>query len=133
MCNRNAAAGRAQSSQGDTVTIPAPAGIAAPTAWRYMDAREFGDYKGGYVLSNGQTLTLSRAGTRMYAEIDRQGAHQIVSTAQHTFVALDRKLQLRLEYDNHGEVGGELLMVVPGRSVAGTEQAPEQLVRVALR
>lgn len=120
--------------QGDTVTIPAPAPlhIAAPGAGRYMDPEEFRLYKGGYSLSNGQTLTLSRSGTKMYAEVDQLGAHQIVVTGKDTFVALDRKLQVRLEFADDGDVGGELLMVVPGKSIAG-QAAPEQLLRVALR
>lgn len=120
--------------QGDTVTIPAPAPlqIAAPGPSRYMDPVEFARYKGGYSLSNGQTLTLSRAGTRMFAEVDNLGAHQIVVTGKDTFVALDRKLQVRLEYDDTGDVGGELLMVVPGKGIAG-QAGPEQLMRVALR
>lgn len=123
-----------QSTQGDTVRIPAPAPlqIAAPGPARYLDPAEFSVYKGAYSLSNGQTLTLTRAGSRMYAEIDGQGTHQIVNTAQDTFVALDRKLQVRFEFDSSGDVGGELLMVVPGKNTAGLQE-PEQLVRVAWR
>ncbi|CAN7477993.1 hypothetical protein LJR289_003187 [Pseudoduganella sp. LjRoot289] len=127
-------AGAQTTQQGDTVTIPAPAPlqIAAPGPGRYMDPAEFGRYKGGYSLSNGQTLTLSRSGTRMFAEVDAEGAHQIIVTGKDTFVALDRKLQVRLEFDGDGDVGGELLMVVPGKSIAG-QPAPDRLMRVALR
>jgi hypothetical protein len=125
-----------QEKQGDTVTIPAPAPaqIASPSPARYMDAAEFGNYKGGYNLSNGQVLTLtqSRYGTKMYAEVDNLGAHQIVSTGKDTFVALDRKLQVRFDFDRVGDVGGELLMVVPGKNIAGVVE-PDQLVRVAWR
>lgn len=126
----------AQQQQGDRVTIPAPAPaqIAAPGPARYMDAAEFATYKGEYSLSNGQTLTLTRSrfGTRMYAEVDKLGAHQIVNTGKDTFVALDRKLQVRFEFDHAGDVGGELMMVVPGKNIAGVVE-PEQLLRVAWR
>lgn len=125
-----------QATQGDTVTIPAPAPsqIAAPGPARYMDTVEFSNYKGAYSLSNGQTLTLtqSRFGTKMYAEVDNLGAHRIVSTGKDTFVALDRQLQMRFEFKDDGDVGGELLMVVPGKTIAGAVQ-PDQLLRVALR
>jgi hypothetical protein len=120
-------------AQDDTVTIPAPSAIAAPGPGRYMDPVEFGHYKGGYSLSNGQTLMLTRRGTRMYAEIEDQGAHQIVVTAPDTFVALDRQLQVRFEFDSLGDVGGEVLMMVPSRGVAGESAAPAQLVRMAIR
>lgn len=125
-----------QTKQGDTVTIPAPVPmqIAAPGPALYMDSAEFSNYQGEYSLSNGQTLTLTRSrfGTRMYAEVDSLGRHEIVNTGKDTFVALDRKLQMRFEFDNDGDVGGELMMVVPGKNIAGVV-GPEQLLRVAWR
>ncbi|KQV85894.1 hypothetical protein ASD15_30185 [Massilia sp. Root351] len=96
-----------------------------------MDEADFGAFKGGYELSNGQVLVLKRVGTRMYAEVGEMGLHQIVAVSPNTFVALDQKLKVRIDIDRRGDVGGELLMVVPGSSVAGG--APEQLLRVAFR
>ncbi|WP_157200919.1 hypothetical protein [Massilia sp. Root351] len=118
--------------QEETVTIPAPQlRIDAPTRRHYMDEADFGAFKGGYELSNGQVLVLKRVGTRMYAEVGEMGLHQIVAVSPNTFVALDQKLKVRIDIDRRGDVGGELLMVVPGSSVAGG--APEQLLRVAFR
>ena len=117
--------------QEDTVTIPAPLlRIEAPTNRRYMDPVEFRTFKGDYQLSNGQVLALKRVGARMYAEVGQLGEHQIVAVSHNTFIALDQKLKVRIDIDDSGDVGGELLMVVPA-SVAG--QGQEQLLRVAFR
>jgi hypothetical protein len=128
----------ALAQQSDTVTIPAPAqsisAIEAPTQRVYMSDMEFGSYKGGYDLSNGQVLTLTKKGSRMYAEVGDLGEHQVVAVARNTFVALDQKLRVRIDLDTGiGDgVGGELVMVVPGRSVAGLP-AQDTLMRVAFR
>jgi hypothetical protein len=131
-----AACAGAVAQQSETVTIPAPtqtiSAIEAPTQRVYMGEMEFGAFKGGYDLSNGQVLTLTRKGSRMYAEVGDLGAHQIVAVSQNTFVALDQKLKVRIELDAPGNVGGELLMVVPGRSVAGLP-AQDTLMRVAFQ
>lgn len=121
--------------QEETVTIPAPQlqGIEAPTRRHYMDDAEFGAFKGGYSLSNGQVLVLKRVGTRMYAEVGDMGRHQIVAVSSNTFVALDRQLKVRIDLADSGEVGGELLMVVPGSSVAGADPGQDRLLRVAFR
>jgi hypothetical protein len=120
--------------QEDRVTIPAPElRIEAPTRRHFMDEAEFGAFKGGYQLSNGQVLVLKRMGTRMYAEVGDMGQHQIVAISRNTFVALNQKLQVRIDIDQRGDVGGELLMVVPGSSVAGTDPGQDRLVHVAFR
>lgn len=130
--------GGALAQQSDTVTIPAPqqplSVIEAPTQRVHMTDMEFGSYKGGYDLSNGQVLTLTRRGSHMYAEVGDQGAHQIVAVAHNTFVALDQKLKVRIDLDTGvgSGIGGELLMVVPGRSVAGLP-AQDTLLRMAFR
>ena len=118
--------------QEETVTIAAPSlRIEAPTNRRYMDPVEFRTFKGDYQLSNGQVLALRRVGARMYAEVGQMGEHQIVAVSHNTFIALDQKLKVRIDIDEGGgDVGGELLMVVPA-SVAG--QGQEQLLRVAFR
>lgn len=128
----------AQAQQSETVTIPAPAqtisAIEAPTQRVYLTDMEFGSYKGGYDLSNGQVLMLTRKGSRMYAQVGDQDEHQVVAVAHNTFVALDQKLKVRIDLDTGvgSGIGGELLMVVPGRSVAG-EPAQDTLMRVAFR
>jgi hypothetical protein len=119
--------------QGDTVTIPAPElRIDAPTRRHFMDEADFRAFKGGYELSNGQVLVLKRLGTRMYAEVGEMGMHQIVAVSANTFVALDQKLKVRIDINSRGDVGGELLMVVPGSSIAG-QPAQDQLLRTAFR
>lgn len=117
--------------QEETVTIPAPQlRIEAPTRRYFMDEAEFSAFKGGYDLSNGQVLVLKRVGTHMYAQLGEMGLHRIVAVSRNTFVALDQKLQVRIDIDQSGDVGGELLMVVPD-TMAG--QGQEQLLRVAFR
>jgi hypothetical protein len=128
----------ALAQQSDTVTIPAPAqtisAIEAPTQRVYLTDMEFGSYKGGYDLSNGQVLTLTKKGSRIYAQVGDMDEHQVVAVAHNTFVALDQKLRVRIDLDTGfgSGIGGELLMVVPGRSTAGLP-AQDTLMRVAFR
>lgn len=114
----------------DTVTVPGHAlRIDAPTSIRHMDKDEFYRFKGAYDLSNGQTLSLTRGATRMYAEIDDQGKHEIVATGQGEFVALDRQLKMTLEPQDDNDMRGELLMMVPAKAMAdGTLGQPQLLV-----
>eukprot|EP01032_Pedospumella_encystans_P004791 gene4791-5684_t len=69
--------------QEDRVTIPAPElRIEAPTRRHFMDEAEFGAFKGGYQLSNGQVLVLKRMGTRMYAEVGDMAAVALAGAAR---------------------------------------------------
>jgi hypothetical protein len=121
---------RAQTSS-DTITISAPERrIEAPSHVYRMWDDEFADFKRVYFLSDGKTLSLYSKGKRMYAEVDGQATHEIVATTPNTFVALDRKLKMRIDLVSDDEARGELLMAVPAQPVAGNTEPGEKLVAV---
>lgn len=116
-----------------SVTVPALSlRITAPDKPRYISAEEFKSYAGEYALADGQTLRLRRdSGGAMYARIGKQEEHRIVGAGKNVFVAVNRKLKLRIEHRRDGSVQGELVMVVPGRalpngSISGEEVAALQ-------
>lgn len=116
----------------ERVTIPGGAlKIELPARYYYMESAQFDDYRGSYTLSNGQTLYLTNRGRFMYAEIDNQGDHRVVATGRNAFVALDRKLKMRIDWRDDGSVGGEVTMVVP-RQVAGGPPV-EEVVTMVMR
>lgn len=117
----------------ESVTIPAPRlTINLPDRHSYVNPQESREFRGTYELSNGQVLTLTAVGNIMYAEVGDQGQHRMVATRPNTFVALDRKLQVRIDRGQNGETGGEVLMAVPMR-IAETGEIGEQVVRLAAR
>ena len=124
----------AQAQQGDeSVTIPAPRlKIELPAKQHHMTLAELNEFRGSYELSNGQILRLRGVGTVLYGEIDDQGEHRMIAASRNTFVALDRKLQVRIDREQYGEPGGEVLMAVPAW-VAETGEIGEQVVRLATR
>ena len=124
-----ALAGTAQSqSQDQSEPIPESQRVAVPANHLSIDlpARpyrmwrdEFKQFAGGYDLSNGDTLELRRDGAAMYARIGKQEEHRIIASSRNAFVALDRKLKVRIDHHDDGSVGGELVMVVPAQNLAG--------------
>lgn len=62
-----------------------------------MDAKEFQDFRGSYLLSNGQRMTLWTAQKRFYAAFDGQPQVEIVPVRHNVFVA--RGTGLRLSFD----------------------------------
>jgi hypothetical protein len=117
----------------DSVTIPAQREkIELPARPYHMDRNDLREFRGQYELANGQILRLSGVGNVMYGEIDDLGQHRLVAANHNTFVALDRKLQVRIEREPVGDAGGEVLMVVPVR-VAATGEIEERVVRLAAR
>ncbi|MYM24753.1 hypothetical protein GTP46_19130 [Duganella sp. FT135W] len=123
-----------QGQQGDeSVTIPAPRlTIDQPVRRNYIDPVELREYRGSYELSNGQILKLTGVGLIIYGEVGDMGQHRMVATRKNTFVALDRKLQVRINRAEDGEPGGEVLMAVPYQ-VAGSGEIAERVVRLAAR
>jgi hypothetical protein len=117
----------------ESVTIPAPRlTIDQPERHSYIDPKESREFRGTYELSNGQVLTLTAVGNVMYGEVGEQGQHRLVATRHNTFVALDRKLQVRIDRGQNGEASGEVLMAVPMR-IAETGEIGEQVVWLAAR
>lgn len=123
-----------QAQQGEErVTIPAPRlKIELPAKQHHMTVADLNEFRGSYELSNGQILRLRGVGTVLYGEIDEQGEHRMIAASHNTFVALDRKLQVRIDRAQYGEPGGEVLMAVPVR-VAETGEIGEHVVRLATR
>ncbi|MBI3283523.1 MAG: hypothetical protein HYZ65_01545 [Burkholderiales bacterium] len=115
----------------ETVTIARPHyTITMPEKTYRMPMYQFeGEFKGAYDLSNGMTLSLFNIGYTMYAKIGGQERHEIVATAADTFVARDRKLQMRIENHPNGDVSGEVLMAVSSDSLA---KADSQVIAIAL-
>ncbi|KQV79370.1 hypothetical protein ASD15_18735 [Massilia sp. Root351] len=115
----------------ETVTIPASAPLSIEVPARRLPAYaiDFGAYKGAYDLSNGGLLQLSSQGRRMYAQLDDGERTEIVGTGKHSFVALDRSVQMRFEPKSSGEMGGELLLARQP-AIAGQ---PVQYLLVSLR
>lgn len=95
-----------------------------------MQTREFGQFRGTYDLSNGQTLVLSRSAGKMYAQLDDQTGHEIVATNQNTFVALDRKLKIKVETFLNGEIS-ELRMLMQAKSLANAAEMTEPVLLLA--
>lgn len=58
---------------------------------------EFEGVQGVYILSNGQTLRVSSAQRKLYAELDGQGKAEIVPVAENTFVS--RQDAMKLVFD----------------------------------
>lgn len=118
----------------ETVTVPGHAlRIDAPTHVRYMDKDEFYPYRATYTLANGQELTLSARGNRMFAEVDDLGKHQIVATSANSFTALDQQLQMTINLQPNDNITGELLMVVPESTISDGTVAPARTVSLAVR
>ena len=105
--------------------------MVVPAHTYQMSSWEMADLPSSYELSNGQILTLRHNGIVLYAQLDDQGEHRIVATGPSSFVALDRQLQLHVEFQPDGNIGGEVLIAVPGR-VAAADQ-PQEAIRLALR
>lgn len=118
----------------ETVTVAGHAlRIDAPTHVRYMDRDEFYPYKATYMLANGQELTLTARGNRMFAEVDELGKHQIVATSANSFTALDRQLQMTINLLPNDNVTGEVLMAVPESSISDGSVIPAHTVSLAVR
>jgi len=124
----------AQTPQNDeSVTVKAPPlQIVVPEHTFNMDRLDFEKFRGGYELSNGQTLFLLHDGFAMYAELGHLGRHRIVASGPSAFVALDRKLQVKIALLPNGQVGGEVLIAMPAR-VAAAGQPQENVIRLALQ
>ena len=108
-------AARAQSdTEMSSVTIPsARLQIEVPaTAHRGMRG-VFDEFKGAYDLSNGNVLSLTQQGRRIYADAGTGDKKEIVAIRHNVFVAFDASMKITLEEQANGDVTGELLLRVP--------------------
>lgn len=123
----------------DSQTVTIPGGrlqtIELPEHRYFMSAETFGQFRGGYELSNGQVLYLRNAGSlgaMMYARIDDQEEHRIIAADSNRFVALDRQLAMRIDLRDNGSVGGEVLMLVPAEKLASGDIVPAHVQSLSL-
>lgn len=98
-----------------------------------MFRTNFDVYKGGYDLSNGQTMALRQIGRRMYAEIGDRPLTEMVAAGRNVFVAVDRQFKMTLERDWVGQVNGELLLVPARGDAPATASNPPAPIRFAIR
>ena len=112
-----------------TVEVPALSlRITPPAQPRYLSREDFQPYAGEYTLANGQSLRLRQYGGLQYAKVGDGEEHRIVAAAPNVFVALDRKLKVRIDRRSDGTATGELVMMVPPQRLADGSM---QLERVA--
>lgn len=116
----------------DTVTISPELRITVPAKIYRMSPDQFYQFKGAYELSNGMTLSLFNRGRWMYARLNDGERHEIVATSHNAFVAKDQQLQMRIDLHDNGDVSGELLMVVPGKTAQNSETGVPQLIAIAM-
>lgn len=124
---------QAQSQVEERVTIPAPRlTIDLPARIYHMDRSELREFRGTYELSDGRLLKLRGNDYMMYGEVGNEGEHRLIAANRNTFVALDRKLKVRIDLADSGEAGGEVLMAVP-MQMADTGKIEEVVVSLATR
>ena len=111
----------AQTTMDDnTVTIQAKGPkISLPANIYHMNNDDFYQFTGSYDLSNGESLSLFSRGLKKYAKVQGEAWHEIVATSSHSFVAVDKQLEMTIDRHENGDVSGELLMVVPPDRLAG--------------
>lgn len=89
--------------------------IELPAKPYHMFLGDFDVYKGGYDLSNGDSMALLQRGRRLYAVIGDRPLTEMVAASRNEFVAVDRQFKMTLAHDQ-GEVTGEVLLRVPSTS-----------------
>ncbi|MBV8667059.1 MAG: hypothetical protein JO269_11305 [Burkholderiaceae bacterium] len=86
-----------------------------------------------YELSNGKTLTLFTRVGKKYAVLEDEPSREVIATSSHSFVTLDRHLEMTLNLQDNGDVSGELLIRTP-KTVSSNDSGPvEHYVFVAGR
>lgn len=88
---------------------------------RSMPTDEFGKFTGSYELADGRSLALFSRGLKKYAKLNGEAWHEIAATSSHSFVSLDKHLEMTIDRRDNGDVGGELLIRNGEPSVAGTD------------
>jgi hypothetical protein len=97
-----------------------------------MSPGEFSQFTGSYELSNGNSLAIFSRGQLKYAAVHGGEWHEIVATSSNSFIAKDRKLQMRIDHNANGDVSGELLMAVESDHLANGDTG-EHWVKLAIR
>lgn len=106
--------------------------IELPAQPYHMFLGDFDVYKGGYALSNGDTMTLLQRGRRLYAVIGDRPRTEMVAASRNEFVAVDRQFKMMLEHDDW-MVTGEVLLRVPSTSSQANADGGEVIRLVTSR
>ena len=116
-----------------TVEVPALSlRITPPAQPRYISREDFQPYAGEYTLANGQALRLRQYGGLLYAKVGDGEEHRIVAAAPNLFVALDRKLKVRIDRRDDGTLSGELVMMVPPQRMADGSMRLERVAALPI-
>lgn len=116
-----------------TVEVPALSlRITPPAQPRYISREDFQPYAGEYTLASGQTLRLRQYGGLLYAKVGDGEEHRIVAAAPNLFVALDRKLKVRIDRRDDGTLKGELVMMVPPQRMADGSMRLERVAALPI-
>lgn len=121
-----------QTEQGTSVQVYGYQ-IELPAKIYRISAEDFDNYKGGYDLSNGDTMVLRSQGRHMYALVGDRPQVELVAAAPNVFVAVDRQLKMTLEEGITGPIRGEVLMVVPRQSAQANATGMDVVRLVASR
>ncbi|OYT92949.1 MAG: hypothetical protein CFE43_05400 [Burkholderiales bacterium PBB3] len=82
---------------------PVQVSIHSPFKMAFDEAREF---QGQYVLENGKTLTVSRKGQRLFADVVGDADVELVAISQGVFVTKDGKAEVKFQQAANGNVSG---------------------------
>ena len=99
-----AQAQQASSVQPQVITLSSvQALLQSPFKMAFDEAR---DFEGQYSLENGKTLTVSRRGQRLFADVVGDTDVELVAVSQGTFVTKDGKAEVKFQQAANGNVLG---------------------------
>lgn len=123
-------------SKDETVNVPGSAlKIELPAKPLHLMREDTDQYRGGYMLSNGQMLYLRTYGqhSALYGEISGQGMRKMVAASPNTFVAVDRSLKVTINLTSDDVASGEVLIAQPSQRMADGSWSKEKVVSTVLR
>ena len=83
--------------------------IELPAHVPHLDFTATSEFIGVYELSNGESLKIGKRGFSLYASLSNNDVlHRVVPTGGNTFVSVDKKLKIHLEFDSNGRASGEV-------------------------
>lgn len=103
-----AAGAAAQSGTAAAPSVVVPAQKPDQSERKLISPQEFYQYQGGYALSNGQILNLSRGAVRLYAQVGQQPRQEILWHGDGRFSTADGSLALHIVWLDDDTATGEL-------------------------
>ena len=82
---------------------PVQSTVHSPFKMAFDEAREF---QGQYLLDNGKTLTVSRKGQRLFADVAGDADVELVALSPGAFVTKDGKTEVKFQQAANGNVFG---------------------------